>query len=113
LMPFNFEWNTLDAIHGTYTIIANVSIIGQTDTDPGDNTFFDGEVHVKIPGDIDGDGDVDWVGFGDFATAYGSKGPPQVLTPDPKYDLQADLDLDGDVDWVDFGTFATHYGENI
>ena len=68
---------------------------------------------VILVGDIDGDGDVDWRDFGDFATAYGSKGPPQVPTPDPKYNLQADFEPDGDVDWVDFGDFATNYGRNI
>ncbi len=66
-----------------------------------------------IPGDIDSDRDVDWVDFGDFATAYGKKAPPQVPTPDPLYNLQADTDLDGDVDWEDFGTFATNYGRSI
>ncbi len=67
----------------------------------------------KILGDLDGDGDVDWVDFGDFASAYGSKGPPQKSPADGNYNLQADLDLDGDVDWVDFGDFATNYGRSI
>ncbi len=67
----------------------------------------------KILGDLDGDGDVDWVDFGDFASAYGSKGPPQKDPADGNYNLQADLDLDGDVDWVDFGDFATNYGRSI
>jgi hypothetical protein len=67
----------------------------------------------KLVGDIDGDRDVDWMDFGDFAGAYGSQGPPQVPVPDPDYNREADLDLDGDVDWMDFGDFAGHYGDTI
>jgi hypothetical protein len=64
----------------------------------------------KIPGDIDGDKDVDPFDFSAFRVAYGSKGPPQVPVPDPNYDRQADLDLDGDVDPFDFSTFRVNYG---
>ncbi len=76
-------------------------------------TSFNGLCTIKVLllGDVDHDGDVDWVDFGDFALAYGSKGPPQVLVPDPTYNLQADFDLDGDADWVDFGILAENYGK--
>ncbi len=76
-------------------------------------TSFNGLCTIKVLllGDVDHDGDVDWVDFGDFALAYGSKGPPQVLVPDPTYNLQADFDLDGDADWVDFGILAEYYGK--
>ncbi len=105
-------WNTTGVPLGTYTIKANATIVsGETNTD--DNERGDGDVLVTIVGDIDGDGDVDWQDFGDFATAYGSKGPPQIPTPDPDWNPLADLDCDGDVDWQDFGDFATHYGESI
>jgi len=98
----------------------NISLSGTLPTtlldSNGSNMTFttvDGYFSNKIIGDVDGDGDVDWVDFSDFAWAYGSKGPPQVLTPDPKYNRQADLDLDGDVDWVDFSDFAWNYGRSI
>jgi len=67
----------------------------------------------KIPGDIDGDKDVDPFDFSEFRVAYGSKGPPQVPTPDLNYNLQADLDLDGDVDPFDFSTFRVNYGATL
>ncbi len=70
-------------------------------------------VIATLWGDIDGDYDVDWVDFGDFATAWGSKGPPQKDPPDPNYNPLADQDLDGDVDWEDFGGFATNYGMTV
>jgi len=67
----------------------------------------------KIPGDIDGDKDVDPFDFSAFRVAYGSKGPPQKDPADANYNLQADLDLDGDVDPFDFSTFRVNYGKTI
>ena len=66
-----------------------------------------------IPGDIDVDGDTDWEDFSDFAWAFDTHGPPQVGTPDPKYDRQADLNLDGDIDWEDFSDFAWNFDRHI
>ncbi len=59
-----------------------------------------------VGGDVDGDGDVDWVDFGDMATYYGIKFEEPPYHP-------ADIDYDGDVDWEDFGTFATNYGMHV
>ncbi len=63
-------------------------------------------VKGTIGGDFDGDGDVDWVDFGDFATVYGTKFEEPPYHP-------ADIDYDGDVDWEDFGTLATTYGMTV
>ncbi len=102
-------WDLSSVAWGMYEMKLNTVCDG--DLKPlNDNFTAPAMVKIKIPGDIDGDADVDWQDFGDFATAYGRKGPPQVPTPDPLYNPQADFDWDGDVDWVDFGTFATHYG---
>jgi len=60
-----------------------------------------------IPGDIDGDGDVDRYDFGIFAGAYGSS------AGDPNYDGRCDFDSDGDVDRYDFGIFAGNYGRHV
>jgi hypothetical protein len=61
-------------------------------------------IYWKLPGDIDGDGDVDWFDFGDFALAFGNS------VGNSNYNVQCDFDLDGDVDWFDFGIFAENYG---
>jgi hypothetical protein len=66
-----------------------------------------------IPGDVDGDGDVDPFDFSEFRVAYGSKGLPQVPTPDPNHNYWADLDGDGDVDPFDFSTFRVNYGSTM
>ncbi len=77
------------------------------------NSSVNGYFSNKILGDIDGDQDVDPFDFSEFRVAYGSKGPPQVPTPDLNYNLQADLDLDGDVDPFDFSTFRVNYGTTL
>jgi hypothetical protein len=60
-----------------------------------------------IPGDFDGDGDVDRYDFGTLAGAYGSK------VGDSNWNAVCDLDGDGDVDRYDFGTFAGNYGQSV
>lgn len=59
-------------------------------------------VYWKIPGDIDGDVDVDPHDFAIFAGAYG---------PTPPGNPECDLDCDGDVDPEDFAIFAANYGK--
>jgi len=107
---WNYAWYLTDVTPGEYTISAKV-VVPTGDHNPVNDIDSDGTITVKIPGDIDGDADVDWMDFGDFAGAYGSFGPPQVPVPDPDYNFWADLDWDGDVDWMDFGDFAGHYGD--
>jgi hypothetical protein len=55
-------------------------------------------------GDFDGDGDVDFDDFVEFAGAYGTS------EGDPAYNLNADFDGDNDVDFDDFVEFAGVYG---
>ena len=57
-----------------------------------------------IPGDIDGDGDVDPDDFYLFSGAYGTS---------PASDPRCDLDGDGDVDPDDFYIFSGNYGKTI
>jgi len=60
---------------------------------------------VTIPGDIDGDGDIDFDDFIIFA------GPYRTDEGDPTFDPRCDLDGDGDIDFDDFIIFAGNYGK--
>jgi hypothetical protein len=105
-ITLTFTWNTTGVNYGNYTISAEANVVpGETDT--ADNTYINGTVKIRIPGDIDGDGDVDKFDFGSFALAFGSE------IGEPRYNPEADLDHDGDVDKFDFGTFALNFGRHV
>lgn len=70
----------------------------------GSSVFINVLGSAGIPGDFDGDGDVDIVDFGTFGQNFGLTGQPT----DPPVD--GDFDGDGDVDIVDFGTFGQNFG---
>jgi hypothetical protein len=58
-----------------------------------------------IPGDLDGDGDVDLTDLAALLAAYGA------CEGDPDYNPAADLDGSGCVDLTDLATLLSHYGE--
>jgi len=100
-----FTWNTTSFAKGNYSVSANVTILpGETDT--ADNTLVDSWVFVTIPGDCDGDRDVDIYDIVCMAGIYG------VSKPDPRYDPNCDIDGDGDIDIYDIVAAAGHYGES-
>jgi len=102
----SFYWNTTGISYGNYTMSAVADTVpGETDT--ADNTYINGDVLVTIPGDIDGDGDVDPFDYTDFRVAFGSK------CGQPNYNPWCDFDLDCDVDPFDFNTFRLNYGAHI
>ncbi len=99
-----FIWNTTGFAKGNYIISAYATLV-PSELDVLDNTHIYSAVFVTHAGDLNGDGDVDWFDFGDFAQAYGSS------VGGSNYDDQCDFDWDGDVDWFDFGVFAANYGK--
>jgi len=107
LAPLTFTWNTSNVPPGTYTIIANASIRDYTDTDPADNTFIDGEVYVKIPGDVNGDKVVDVYDLSDLSKAYGSE------LGDPNWNQDCDFNRDNKVDASDLFDLSNNYGKTI
>jgi len=62
------------------------------------------DVPISMPGDLDGDGDVDTDDYASLAAC--TTGP---LGAAPPMCRQADFDGDGDVDLLDLATFSTHY----
>lgn len=99
-----FTWNTIGVAKDNYTIKAVADTIpGETDTT--DNTLINGWVVVTIPGDVDGDFDVDLYDAVKLLVVYG------VKKDNPKYDPNCDIDGDGSIDLYDAVRLLTHYGE--
>jgi hypothetical protein len=57
----------------------------------------------RLPGDVNGDGKVDWEDLSLFGRAYGSK------PGDPNWNPAADFDNDGNVDWRDLEILGINY----
>jgi len=60
-----------------------------------------------LPGDFDGDGDVDLSDFTQFQLCFGGSNNPPAATCPPG--VNADLDGDGDVDLADFLIFQQNF----
>ncbi len=63
----------------------------------------------SLPGDIDGDGDVDLIDFASFSACFGLSAP-EPPTCDAAAWNASDMDGNGIVNLVDFNTFATNIG---
>jgi len=89
---------------GNYTMNAYATpVAGETDL--ADNNFTDGWIIITIPGDVDGDFDVDIYDIVKMCTAYGH------VNGDPEYAANCDIDGDGDIDIYDIVGACNHYGE--
>ena len=62
---------------------------------------------IKMPGDVDGDGDCDMFDFGDFAQGYATS------IGQLRYDVECDFDRDSDVDMFDFNALAQYYTKSV
>lgn len=70
-----------------------------------DNRFVDGKVKIKMMGDINGDGIIDYVDVGAIARAFGA-------TPSSKrWDPNCDLNRDGVIDMMDMHAVASRFGK--
>ena len=82
-----FTWNTIAVTYGYYMIHVEASVV-PGEIDITDNTLTGDLVLVTIPGDVDGDRDVDASDLLELNSAYGS-----TLT-DPNYNLNDDERID-------------------
>ncbi len=101
---YQASWDTTGFAYGNYTIRAEVPAVGG-EVDTGDNSLTDGFVFITIPGDADGDVDVDYDDFIILAGAYGSS------EGEAAYDQRADFDHDKNIDYDDFIILAGNYGK--
>ncbi|RLI39270.1 hypothetical protein DRO69_14465 [Candidatus Bathyarchaeota archaeon] len=97
-------WNTTSLTKGYYTIrVYAEPVPGETDTT--DNTFVYGLITVTIPGDVDGDFDVDIYDVVKITSIYGS------TRSDPEFNPNSDLDDDGEITIYDVVRCTSHYGD--
>jgi len=96
-------WNTTGWTKGTYTLKATVTII-PAETDTADNTFTYGIVKVTVPGDVDGDRDIDIYDIVKIASAYGAK------RGESRYDANSDIDGNGEINIYDVVIATSRYG---
>ncbi len=98
-------WNTSGlAPYYNWTISAQAPLLG--DINPSDNTLVDGQVYVKMYGDVNADGFIDIFDLVTGALAFGS-------TPsDPRWNPQADLVEEfGIINVQDLVMILVHYHE--
>jgi hypothetical protein len=99
-----FTWNTSGFAKGNYIISAYAwPVPGETDTE--DNTCIEGVVTVTIPGDVDGDFNVDIFDAVQITSRYGKIVPP--VPPDSN----ADIDGNGVVNIFDVVICTGNYGK--
>jgi len=101
-----FMWNSADGAYGNYTISAYASPVPY-ETSTENNSFVDGAICMTIPGDVDGDGDVDIYDVVKMCSVYG------VKKGDPKYDANSDINNDEKIDIYDVVIACAHYGETV
>ena len=102
-----FSWDTTDAPPGNNYTLGAVATILLYEVNTADNSFIDGEVYVKLLGDVNDDGVVDVHDLLDLSKAYGSK------SGDVDWNQNFDLNRDGKVDAADLLELTETYGRTI
>jgi hypothetical protein len=100
-----FVWNTTEWSKGYYVLGASVPPV-TNETDTADNEYLDGGVFLTIPGDIDGDRDIDIFDAVEIGRVYG------LEINDLQYDPISDINDDGSIDIFDIVIAVSRYGEH-
>jgi parallel beta-helix repeat protein len=102
----NLTWTPTDVSPGNYTISAEASeLFNETDTI--DNIFIDGQVEVMLWGDVNGNGVVGSMDFGDVGKMYLIYSG--IITSPPDLVARGDINGNGVVGPTDFGDVGKMY----
>jgi hypothetical protein len=100
-----FSWDTSKVQPcRNYTIKAEASVVPD-ETNTLNNVYVDGNVKVKMQGDVNGDGTISVIDLTIVSFAYGS------FENEPDYNPVADINKDGIVDMKDLATVAENLGK--
>ena len=99
-------WHTAGFAHGSYSISAYGSPV-ENETSIADNTLVGSYVIVTVPGDVNGDYEVDLYDIVAICAAYGSK------QGEPGYVSNCDTNGDGITNLYDAVIACSHYGQRI
>jgi hypothetical protein len=105
MTSFTISWETYAESLGNYTITTLVQPV-EGETSIEDNTSTSDPVLVTIPGDVDGDCDVDIFDIVKIASGYGSSAGQS------KYNPCSDINGDGNINIFDVVIAAGNYGES-
>jgi len=100
----NFLWNTSGFAHGNYYVKAEASPVSD-ELYMGDNTLSTGPVRVKLLGDVNDDGVVDYLDICELSAAYGS------VAGDSNWNEEADVNGDNTIDVHDSYVLGNNYGK--
>ena len=92
---------------GTSSIDIVSSELADFDGQPIAHCSISGTVQIKIPGDVEGDNDVDIYDLVKIASKYGCN------SEDPRFDPDCDVDCDCDIDIYDLVIAAGNYGTKL
>jgi parallel beta-helix repeat protein len=105
-IDLHFAWNTAGVAYcHNYTLKALASTV-PNEANTTNNEFVDGQVKVRIFGDVNGDGTVEMLDFFELSNAYGS------YPTHPRWDAACDLDQDGTVEMLDFYLVGQNFGKH-
>lgn len=103
-ITLTFVWNTGSAEPcRNYTMKAEAAPVPD-EIKLDNNDFTNGIIKVRMLGDSNGDGKVDWKDLFKLAPTYG------FCFPHFKYDVKYDFNLNGKIDWKDLLILALNYG---
>jgi parallel beta-helix repeat protein len=98
-----FSWNTSGWTKGVYTLNAYAAPV-PSEVDTSDNSLTNGMVKVTVPGDVDGDRDIDIYDVVRIASVYGTK------IGEPRYIPNCDINGDGEINIYDVVIATSRYG---